>query len=141
MNIPWRKLALIFAAISGILFIAWLGLEVAYVSDFDSTRRSSYMHLSGLIKGLATDILDFVKPFVQVAFALFVLHWLLRRFAPGLDLSKYEWREVGVEKLLVAVVTIGFVIVSVRAGLDSLPHIKELMLVAIGLYFGMMRRG
>ena len=87
-NIPWRKLALTTAAVSGILLTAWLGLEIAYVSDFDSTRRSSYTHLAGIIKGFAVGVIDFVKPFVQVAFALYILHWLMKRFAPGLDLSK-----------------------------------------------------
>ncbi len=139
-NIPWRKLALTTATVSGILLTAWLGLEIAYAADFDSTRRAAYLHIAGQIKGFATGVVEFAKPFVQVAFALFILHWLLRRFAPDLDLSKYNWREVNVEKLLIVVVTLGFVIVSIRVGFDSMVHIKEVMLVALGLYFGMMRR-
>jgi hypothetical protein len=139
-NIPWRKFALTTVAVSGILLTAWLGLEIAYAADFDSTRRAAYLHIAGQIKGFALGVVEFAKPFVQVAFALLILHWLLRRFAPDLDLSKYNWRELNVEKLLIAVVTIGFVVVSIRVGFDSLPHIKEVMLVVLGLYFGMMRR-
>ncbi len=139
-QVPYRKIAIIAAAISGILLTAWLGLEIAYAADFDSTRRAAYLHISGQIKGFAEAVLDFFKPFVQVAAALFVLHWLLKRFSPSLDLSQFNWREVQVEKLLVVVVTIGFVLLSLKSGLDSLVYAKEVLLVTLGLYFGMMKR-
>ncbi len=77
---------------------------------------------------------------MQVAVALFVLHWLLKRFTPNLDLSNFNWREVHVEKLLVVVVTIGFVLLSLKGGLDALAYAKEVLLVVLGLYFGTMRR-
>ncbi|MCC6725255.1 MAG: hypothetical protein IT258_12155 [Saprospiraceae bacterium] len=140
-NIPWRKLAVSTAIACSILLVGWLGLEIAYAADFDSTRRAAYLHVSGQIKGFAEAVLAFISPLVQLAVALFVLQWLVKRFSPNLDLSQFDWRSVNIEKTLLVVVTLGFVVVSLKVGLDSLVHIKEMLLVLLGLYFGTMRRG
>jgi hypothetical protein len=139
-NIPWRKLALTTAVVSGILLAAWLGLEIAYAADFDSTRRAAYLHVSGQIKGFVEASLEFLKPFVYMAVALFVLQWLAKRFSPSLDMSNFNWREVQVEKLLLVVVSVGFVLLSLKVGLDSLVHVKEVLFVVLGLYFGRLYR-
>ncbi len=137
-RIPWRKIAITTAVVCGVSLVAYLGLQVAYASDFDSTRRAAYLHIAGQIKTVFESVFEFLRPFIQLAVLLFVVNWLVKRF--NIKVDGFQWQQVNVEKLVVVLLVGGFVALSLKGGLDSLVYAKEVVLVALGFYFGKMRR-
>lgn len=135
-NIRWGRIATIAGIACSVLLIIYFGLEIAYAIDLDTTRRTAYLFIAERIKDFAEGVIEFANPLAKIAVALFVLAWLAKRFSPNIDLSHFNWQEVQVEKLLLMVVTIGFVLLSLKGGVDSLLYLKEVLLVVLGLYFG-----
>ena len=139
-QIPWRKPILVLGTIVGILLATCLGLEIAYAADFDSTRRSAYLHVSSIIWNALSEVFHFFQPFVQVALVLLFLGWALHRFYPKFDVQQLEWQKLNVDKLVIVLIIGGFVVLSIRGGLDSLTYSRDLAMVGLGFYFGGLRR-
>ncbi|MCF8245364.1 MAG: hypothetical protein K9J46_09430 [Saprospiraceae bacterium] len=76
---------------------------------------------------------------MQVVLVLFILNWSLKKFFSKYDLSDFNWQRVNAEKLVVVLITGGFVVLAVKGGLDSLIYAKDLALVSPGFYFGSLR--
>ena len=138
-HIPWRKITIIASVVSGILVVAYLGLQIAYAADFDTTRRSAYIHIAEQIKTVFTSVFDFLHPFIQLAVLLFVINWAVKRF--NIKLEGFQWQQVNVEKFVVVVFTVGFIALAFMGRLDSLAYTKDLVLVALGFYFGSLHKG
>lgn len=137
-NIPWRRFAIIGGIISGILVICYLSLHIAYASDFDSNRRSAYIHVAEEIKNVFGWVFDFLHPFIQLAVLLFVVNWAVKRF--NIKLEGFQWQQVNVEKFVVVALTVGFIALALMGRLDSLAYTKDLALVALAFYFGGLRK-
>ncbi len=136
--IPWRKIVLTTAVICGVALLAYLGLQIAYALDFDSTRRTVYLQIAEQIKTVFVAIIDFFKPFVQIAVLLAIVDWVIRRYQ--IKLTDLQWQKVSVEKLVVVLIIGGFILVALKSGMEALTYLKDLALVTLGFYFGVSRK-
>ena len=131
--INWQKTLKTARWVAILTLLLYLGLESSAAIDADSDRVMAYQKISAMIRELATFMLDFARPFVEVILLLMLVDWAVRRFNIQLTIPPFaDWK---VANIVVVLVMGGFVVAALR-GLTGVTYLRDLALVVMGFYFG-----